>query len=135
MEDLVKLTEDLVLAIVSNKEAVKVNASEVDEQTIQIDVLVDEKDMPILIGRKGKVVNSIRTLLHASSYLHSKKNIKLNVFYNLYCQFDKKRLNLFGGLAQLARAPALHAGGQGFESLILHQKELYLNVWFKFLFA
>ena len=79
IEDLVKLTEDLVLAIVANKEAVKVNASEVDEQTIQIDVLVDEKDMPILIGRKGKVVNSIRTLLHASSYLHSKKNIKLNV--------------------------------------------------------
>ena len=26
-----------------------------------------------------------------------------------------------GGVAQLARAPALHAGGQGFESLILHQ--------------
>ena len=25
-----------------------------------------------------------------------------------------------GGLAQLARAPALHAGGQEFESLILH---------------
>ena len=38
MEDLVKLTEDLVLAIVSNKEAVKVNTSKVDEQTIQIDV-------------------------------------------------------------------------------------------------
>ena len=26
-----------------------------------------------------------------------------------------------GGLAQLARAPALQAGGQGFESLILHR--------------
>ena len=26
-----------------------------------------------------------------------------------------------GELAQLARAPALHAGGQGFESLILHK--------------
>ena len=26
-----------------------------------------------------------------------------------------------GGLAQLARAPALHAGGQRFESVILHQ--------------
>ena len=25
-----------------------------------------------------------------------------------------------GELAQLARAPALHAGGQGFDSLILH---------------
>ena len=27
----------------------------------------------------------------------------------------------FGGLAQLARAPALQAGGQGFDSLALHQ--------------
>ena len=27
---------------------------------------------------------------------------------------------LEGELAQLARAPALHAGGQGFDSLILH---------------
>ena len=26
-----------------------------------------------------------------------------------------------GGLAQLARAPALHAGGQRFESVILHE--------------
>ena len=29
-------------------------------------------------------------------------------------------INCFGGLAQLARAPALHAGGQRFESVILH---------------
>ena len=28
-----------------------------------------------------------------------------------------------GGLAQLARAPALQAGGQRFESVILHQAE------------
>jgi hypothetical protein len=30
-----------------------------------------------------------------------------------------------GGLAQLARASALHAEGQGFDSLILHQKEVF----------
>ncbi len=29
-------------------------------------------------------------------------------------------LKHFGGLAQLARAPALQAGGQRFESVILH---------------
>ena len=29
----------------------------------------------------------------------------------------------FGGLAQLARAPALQAGGQRFESVILHHGE------------
>ena len=32
-----------------------------------------------------------------------------------------KRSLIFGELAQLARAPALHAGGQGFDSLILHK--------------
>ena len=31
------------------------------------------------------------------------------------------RFNSIGELAQLARAPALHAGGQRFESVILHQ--------------
>lgn len=33
-----------------------------------------------------------------------------------------------GGLAQLARAPALHAGGRGFESHILHQIEIKLEL-------
>ena len=32
----------------------------------------------------------------------------------------KKEMISLGGLAQLARAPALHAGGQRFESVILH---------------
>ena len=31
-------------------------------------------------------------------------------------------ISRFGGLAQLARAPALQAGGQRFESVILHTK-------------
>ena len=30
---------------------------------------------------------------------------------------------MFGGLAQLARAPALQAGGQRFESVILHSSK------------
>ena len=33
-------------------------------------------------------------------------------------------LKNIGGLAQLARAPALHAGGQRFESVILHRFKL-----------
>ena len=41
---------------------------------------------------------------------------------------------IFGELAQLARAPALHAGGQGFDSLILHRfikyfRSLYTEFW------
>ena len=39
---------------------------------------------------------------------------------------------LDGGLAQLARAPALQAGGQRFESVILHQTVQMMNGTFIF---
>ena len=41
----------------------------------------------------------------------------------------------YGGLAQLARAPALQAGGQRFESVILHTKGKgwYEVIFFTFL--
>ena len=48
---------------------------------------------------------------------------KLTANYFLYFELVEKRKDsfpFFGGLAQLARAPALQAGGQGFDSLILH---------------
>ena len=35
-------------------------------------------------------------------------------------QFGTNNTSKYGGLAQLVRAPASHAGGLGFESLILH---------------
>ena len=34
---------------------------------------------------------------------------------------NEKMTKCLGGLAQLARAPALQAGGQRFESVILHR--------------
>ena len=47
-------------------------------------------------------------------------------------EFPEKEYEFFeaGELAQLARAPALHAGGQGFDSLILHHcpPKLYAKV-------
>ena len=36
-------------------------------------------------------------------------------------------MKVIGGLAQLARAPALHAGGQRFESVILHNSKLNIR--------
>ena len=35
-----------------------------------------------------------------------------------FCTFT-----IYGDIAQLARAPALQAGGQGFDSLYLHHRE------------
>ena len=38
------------------------------------------------------------------------------------------RSKIPGGLAQLARAPALHAGGQRFDSVILHHNKYEIPV-------
>ncbi len=42
----------------------------------------------------------------------------------MYSLFKKNNYicRKYGGIAQLARAPALHAGGQEFESLYLHNE-------------
>ena len=46
-----------------------------------------------------------------------------------YLEFalDHRGLAAHGGLAQLARAPALQAGGQRFESVILHGSRRKIN--------
>ena len=47
-------------------------------------------------------------------------NVGKATFLHYTFYFIQNTLPLEGELAQLARAPALHAGGQGFDSLILH---------------
>lgn len=78
--DLVLLTEELVKALAINKEAVSVKEFESsDEDTMVIQVMIDESDMGRVIGKAGKVANSIRTIVQASSYLKDNKKIKINI--------------------------------------------------------
>ena len=78
--DYVKLTERLVKALVVDEDAVSVKEFESDdEKRINIQVLVSEDDMKRIIGKNGKTINSIRTILAASSSLHDHKYINLNV--------------------------------------------------------
>ena len=64
------------------------------------------------------------TLSKNSTKMISKNNFKKNLkkFYLVVDKFRKKwyYFRAYGGIAQLARAPALQAGGQEFESLYLH---------------
>ena len=78
--NLVELTEFLVKSLVLNKESVSVKEFETDEEnTMLIQVLVDNDDMCRLIGKNGKLANSIRTLVQASSYTKDNKRVRINI--------------------------------------------------------
>lgn len=78
--DLIKLTEEIILSLVEDKEIVKVKEfpSE-NEKEILLEVVISENDMPKVIGKNGKVINSIRTIVQASSYLKDNKQVKINI--------------------------------------------------------
>lgn len=77
---LVELTEFIVKSLVVNSDNVSVKEFEIDEDnTVLIQVLVDEEDMARLIGRAGKTANAIRTLVQASSYTKDNKKVKINI--------------------------------------------------------
>lgn len=78
--DYVALTEKLVKSLVLEPDIVTVKEFPSDnEKTIIIEVLVSEKDLPKIIGKNGRTINAIRTLLKASSSLHDRKYININV--------------------------------------------------------
>ena len=78
--DLVLLTETIVKSLAANKEMVSVKEFDTDEEdTILIQVMVDSADMGRVIGKAGKIANSIRTLVQASAYLGDNKRVRINV--------------------------------------------------------
>ena len=78
--DLIQLTEEIILSLVEDKEIVKVKEfpSE-NEKEILLEVVISENDMPKVIGKNGKVINSIRTIVQASSYLKDNKQVRINI--------------------------------------------------------
>ena len=78
--DLVALTETIIKKLVADPESVSVKEFETDEEnTIQIEVLISADDMGKVIGKNGKIINSIRTVVQASSSLGDNKKVKINV--------------------------------------------------------
>lgn len=80
MNNLVELTELIVKNIIEDSESVSVKQFESDdENTVQIEVMVSKEDMPKVIGRDGKTVNAIRTIVQAASFGEENKLVKINV--------------------------------------------------------
>ena len=67
-----QVLETIVRNIVENGEAVSINEKQ-EADKIVFEVKVDEKDMGRIIGKQGKVANSIRTLMKALGSKDKKK--------------------------------------------------------------
>lgn len=71
MENFVKV---IVENLVDNKDAVEVTTA-VDGKVIVINIKVDEKDTGKVIGKNGKVVQSIRTIVKSVSAKTNKRYV------------------------------------------------------------
>ncbi len=80
MNNLVELTELIIKGLVNDSESVSVKEFESNEEGItQIEVMVASEDMPKVIGRDGKTINAVRTIVQAASFNVDNKLIKINV--------------------------------------------------------
>ena len=76
---LVELTEFLVKNLVKQPDMISVKQLEEAEDTITIQVLVNESVMGMLIGKAGATANAIRTIVQASSYITEQKKVRINI--------------------------------------------------------
>ena len=75
--DLVEFTREIVESLVVNTDGVTVKEFPTDEEnTILIQVMVDESDMGRVIGREGRIAQAIRTIMKA---LAAKENKKITI--------------------------------------------------------
>lgn len=64
--------EKIVKGLASNQEAVEISESG-DGKTVRIEVRVDENDMGRLIGREGRTVKAVRSILFHAGQKHGKR--------------------------------------------------------------
>ena len=67
--------EMIVKALVQSPEEVDVRQLERDRSTTVIEVRVAQGDMGKLIGRQGRTVRALRSLLHAAGAKHERRFI------------------------------------------------------------
>ena len=78
--DLVLLTETIVKMLACDEEAVSVREYETTEEDfVHMEVLVSEEDLGRVIGKDGRTIRSIRTIVQASSSLNGGRKVKIDV--------------------------------------------------------
>ena len=76
--NLITLTETLVKNVL-NADDFKVEETINTENEVVINIVISEDYMGKLIGKGGRVIKAIRTLVQASSYINDNKKVTVNV--------------------------------------------------------
>jgi len=77
--EIVEFTENLVKSIVKEPDMVKVQSFGGEEDSQILEIIVSDSDKGAVIGKNGRMANSLRTIVQAYAYLHDNKKIKLNI--------------------------------------------------------
>ena len=67
------LLEYLAKGLVDSPEAVSVDQFEEDDGTVVLELQVADDDVGKVIGRSGRTVNALRTVIRASSVKHGRR--------------------------------------------------------------
>lgn len=78
-EELVLFTENLIKYLVTDPEMVKVKDFLDDDGNIILEIMVPDADMGRVVGKSGKNIQAIRTLIQATAYNKGLKRVKINV--------------------------------------------------------
>ena len=78
-DDLVSLTEFITKKLVLDQDAVSVKEYESEDDNINIEIMVNKDDLGKVVGKNGKTINSIRTLVNASALLNYNSGCVINV--------------------------------------------------------
>ena len=76
--NLVDFSELIVKKLVKEPDLVKVQEFNSDDEKI-IEIVVSESDMGRVIGKKGKIANSIKTLIQAKAYNDGNSKVTVNI--------------------------------------------------------
>ncbi len=78
-KELITFTENLVKSLVKEPDMVKVQEFLGDDETIQLEIIVQDEDRGVVIGKSGKMISAIRILIQAAAYNTGINRVRINV--------------------------------------------------------
>lgn len=76
--NLTEFAEFVVKKITKEPDMVKVKEFESDGEKV-LEILVSEEDMGRVIGKRGRIANSIKTIIQAKAYNDGEHKVRINI--------------------------------------------------------